>query len=539
MKHNPRRREVQGTLGLLSPSIPTPSEHQANKEFYETLHKSTHNSFPRFESSHQTMEDSILHTHVGQDPHRQGTAKIAVQNFDGRLVDSIQQHRNHMKAHKIDILAGIHTGGTEASIAFAIRNARINDPHFYYSFTPIPPKPIESLNSKRTKDDRIGGIIIMAAKEWKDSIYGYTADQSSLGILARFNIHLIGVPDITVIVAYIPQYHKIDTDDPINRNKQHHDSLYAHTQHYVNKARQKQLLPYEYIAEVTGAWVSNAQDKNHNVILLGDFNSYWTDKINISEAPIPPNLKAWATAMNLIHPAYKQRRQRGDTLPPTYHKDNQYDTTKSIHTTPDHILVSPDLEHTITESGTCTCVGSHMLSDHNPTWITLDIPRKEQIQGTKIQNHLPIELNIDDPQQTELYVTQLNSTYPEDTEFPPITSNTQAEAELLQILTNSTISTVKARGMRTQKATVFWTPFMKAHHEHYNTLLEIKANLTGGKKTRKWTHITYEPGLLKIIDQWETNHSTIMKNFTAEEKEETLHIKDNTDKKRKCLTPAE
>ena len=52
---------------------------------------------------------------------------------------------------------------------------------------------------------------------------------------------------------------------------------------------------------------------------------------------------------------------------------------KIQHTTIDHILVSPELEQVITASGTCTCVGAHMLSDHNPTWITLDIPRKEQI----------------------------------------------------------------------------------------------------------------------------------------------------------------
>ena len=353
---------------------------------------------------------------------------------------------------------------------------------------------------------------------------------------------MIGVPDITVILAYIPQKHNIDKDDPINpknKNNPHPDSLYAHTQHYINMKRKKQLNPYEYIAEVTGTWASDAQDKNHNVILLGDFNTQWTDTIKISDKPIPPNLRTWATALNLIHPAYKQRRKKGDNLPHTYHQENQFDSTKSQHTTIDHILVSPDLEQAITTSGTCTCVGAHLLSDHKPTWITLDIPRKEQIQGTKIKNHLPIELNIDDAKQIEQYINHIKTTYPEDTEFLPITSNNQAETELLQILQDSTKSTVKARGMRTQGVPLFWTPYMKAHHEHFNILLEIKANLTGGKKTRKWTHLTYPEGLTKLIDKWETNNSTIMKTCTTEEKEETLNIKDNTDKKRKCLTPTE
>jgi hypothetical protein len=129
-------------------------------------------------------------------------------------------------------------------------------------------------------------------------------------------------------IAYIPQHHNIDKDDPIKLKNPHSDSLYAHTQKYVNEARKKQLNPNEYIAEVTGAWVSDAQDKNHNVILSGDFNKNWTDTIKLSDAPIPPNLRAWATSMNLIHPAYRQRRKVGDDLPHTYHKDNQHESTK-------------------------------------------------------------------------------------------------------------------------------------------------------------------------------------------------------------------
>jgi hypothetical protein len=85
--------------------------------------------------------------------------------------------------------------------------------------------------------------------------------------------------------------------------------LYAQTQYCINEARKKHLNPYEYIAEVTGAWVSDAQDKYQNVILLGDFNKDWTETINISAAPIPPNLRAWATAMNLIHPAYSATKR--------------------------------------------------------------------------------------------------------------------------------------------------------------------------------------------------------------------------------------
>jgi hypothetical protein len=152
---------------------------------------------------------------------------------------------------------------------------------------------------------------------------------------------------------------------------------------------------------------------------------------------------------------------------------------------------------------------------------------------------IQIQKNIDDNKQTEQYINHLKTTYPEDTEFLPITSNNQAETELLQILQDSTQSTVKARGMRTQGVTLFWTPCMKAHHEHHNILLEIKANLTGGEKPRKWTHLTYIEGITKLIDKWETHNSTIMKTCTTEEQEETLNIKDNTDKNRKCLTPTE
>jgi hypothetical protein len=93
-----------------------------------------------------------------------------------------------MRAHEVNILCGIHTGGSETAIASAIQNARTADPNYYYSFTPIPQRSLTSLSTQRTPDHRVGGIIVKADKEWKDSIYGYIADKSGLGTLARFNI---------------------------------------------------------------------------------------------------------------------------------------------------------------------------------------------------------------------------------------------------------------------------------------------------------------------------------------------------------------
>ena len=416
-----------------------------------------------------------------------------------------------MQTHKIDILCLTDTGTTQTDLNISITNAQLKYPGYYFASTPINTPTPKPFTTKRPYTNKLGGVLIIANNTWARSLTGYTTDKTQLGILSKITLHLHGLSPITIIPTYLPINHSSE-HDPAGTHHPH--SLWHRIQQHIDTTDRNEN-PEQYITNTIGTWIGKAKQKNHNIIILGDMNQHWTEHNqtpnNLTSLPSIYNITHWATSQDLTHPAYQQRKAHNQNLPHTFNRPSNKTHSKDQLSTPDHILTDHTIEDKTIDTGTCTCPGGTLLSDHRPTWITLNIPQPSKRSHHKIPSYIPSDLPLDDPKKKQEYEEDWETSFPkitlENLIDNPNKTMTDLSEHLLEILTHSYNLTLTIKPLRSKKAQGNWSPIMHILHEQHNLYQEIKTGIAGHRRKKKrhsqWTENNYKTKLHSLIDKWE------------------------------------